>query len=392
MESLPPLPKDFEPIFYETLEKVRGIAARVREEKAKQRPSITALAHSHRDAHGDAGGSRRITAHTFIPGSRAGLVIGNRGETLKRIERMAQVKLQFDQQYLGPNGEKKIMITAGSQQDVEEAIKMIKEKSDESDGGRHPTAQMTVPSHRVGLIIGKGGETIRELQDRSGARIMIAPDGGNDTATGERPIQITGDEEAIRKAKAMLEDLVTNGVRPSQAGMMGGRNTVTIYIPESSVGAVIGKRAETLKGYQTASNAKIFVESSLQPGSSKRTVHISGSPECVAYAQQLIEEKVRSVDTSGSYGQPYYDPAAVGGVIYQAPGEFASSMADPSAGAANFDYAQYYQQYYQQAAAYNQYYGYPQAGADASGQPQQQAFDYAAYAAQYAAAQQQPPQ
>lgn len=391
---LPPLPVDFEPIYYETLEKVKGIAARVRREEEASRSAAQFPGLDANDQH--AGSRNRITAYTTVPGNRAGLVIGNRGENLKRIERMAQVKLQFDQHWLGDAGEKRVQII-GLPEDVEEAIRLVKEKAEEPEGGRFPTTTVMVPSHRVGLVIGKGGETIRELQERSGAKITIAPDGGQDQVTGERPVNIMGDPEAVRKATDMINELVVHGTRPSQMMMGGaggygaaGRTAVTVHIPEHCVGAIIGKKAETIRSFQAMSNAKIFVEPSLQPGASKRVVHISGpSQECIAYAQQLVEEKVRQVDAAASgplYGGTGYEQAQAG-VIYQAPGDFAASIADPNAG--TYDYAQYYQQYYQ-------YYGaYPQAGAvDPSQQHQaaQQSFDYAAYAAQYAAQmQQQPP-
>ena len=33
--------------------------------------------------------------------------------------------------------------------------------------------EMMVPGHKIGLIIGKGGETIKQLQEQSGAKIVI---------------------------------------------------------------------------------------------------------------------------------------------------------------------------------------------------------------------------
>lgn len=392
---LPPLPADIEPIYYETMDKIRGIAARVKEEERSRAAPPSYEAQRLLGLEQASSGKSRITSFTTIPAHRAGLVIGNRGENLKRIERMAQVKLQFDQQWVGPSGEKRMQIT-GLPEDIEEAIKLIKEKCEEPES-RYPTIQLSVPSHRVGLIIGKGGETIRELQERSGAKITIAPDGGQDTVTGERPVNIVGDQESVRRAQDMIHELVTNGTRPSMvaSGMAGamGRNSVTVHIPEAYVGAIIGKKAETIKSFQAASNAKIFVEPTLQPGATKRAVHISGpSPESVAYAQQLVEDKVRQSEAANSMassGYPSYD-AHSSGTIYQAPGEFAAAI-DPNAAAAGYDYSQYYQQYYQ-------YYGYAQPGAPTpdmtGGAQQQQPFDYAAYAAQYAQAQQQyqPPQ
>ena len=43
-------------------------------------------------------------------------------------------------------------------------------------GGGGGMFEMSVPGHKVGLIIGKGGETIKQLQERSGAKIIIIQD------------------------------------------------------------------------------------------------------------------------------------------------------------------------------------------------------------------------
>lgn len=40
-------------------------------------------------------------------------------------------------------------------------------------GGNAGYFQMMVPGHKVGLIIGKGGETIKNLQESTGARVVI---------------------------------------------------------------------------------------------------------------------------------------------------------------------------------------------------------------------------
>lgn len=36
-----------------------------------------------------------------------------------------------------------------------------------------------VPGPKVGLIIGKGGETIKQLQEKSGAKMVVIQDGPN---------------------------------------------------------------------------------------------------------------------------------------------------------------------------------------------------------------------
>ena len=49
--------------------------------------------------------------------------------------------------------------------------------------------EMSVPGHKVGLIIGKGGETIKQLQERSGAKIIIIQDSAE--LANEKPLRIT---------------------------------------------------------------------------------------------------------------------------------------------------------------------------------------------------------
>jgi far upstream element-binding protein len=328
---------------------------------------------------GEDEGGRRVTAELIIPAHRAGLVIGHHGESLKRIEKMSQCKIQFDQQYNSDN-ERRVIIV-GAPEDIEEAKKLVLEKVDDPMS-RFPSVQVMVPQGRVGLIIGKGGETIRELQEKSGAKITVQPEGSVDPFAAERAVTVCGDEESIQRAKDLIHELLTGQSRGgflggSGATLTGGRGT-TIQIPETSVGAVIGKRAETLRTLQTMSGCRIYVEPNPAAGNSSfRNVHLTGAPEQVAYAHQLIMEKV--AQNEGAYYS--YDPAQPS-VIYQNPNEmFTGAGATDQATAAGYDYAQYYYQYYQQQA---------QAGGQPMDPAQQQTYDYAAYAQYYA--QQQPPQ
>ncbi|XP_038056839.1 probable ATP-dependent RNA helicase DDX43 isoform X2 [Patiria miniata] len=83
---------------------------------------------------------------------------------------------------------------------------------------RTPTQQwnssfetVSVGSNDVGKIIGRQGSKIRELQDDSGARIKVPRDQENDDGTV--PVELRGTEEAIEKARQMIEELL----RPSMS-------------------------------------------------------------------------------------------------------------------------------------------------------------------------------
>ncbi|CRK35743.1 hypothetical protein BN1723_015015 [Verticillium longisporum] len=89
--------------------------------------------------------------------------------------------------------------------------------------GRHWIAQINdtihVPSEAVGMIIGKGGETIREMQNNTGCKINVAQSSGPGEV--EREIALIGSRESITQAKAAIEEKV-DAVRQKSGG--GGRD------------------------------------------------------------------------------------------------------------------------------------------------------------------------
>lgn len=70
---------------------------------------------------------------------------------------------------------------------------------------------MVVPAKDIGKIIGKGGSNIRELQDKSGARIHVVRDDEDDggySNSNEGKVKISGTEEVRRKAQRLIEELI----------------------------------------------------------------------------------------------------------------------------------------------------------------------------------------
>lgn len=178
--------------------------------------------------------------------------------------------------------------------------------------------QIMVPDKTVGLIIGRGGETIRDLQERSGCHVNIV--GEAKSVNGLRPVNLIGSREAAAHAKEMIMEIVqsdskTGGNKeqapPSRAtgrdanhgggygGSMGaGNNGETsndsIYVPSEAVGMIIGKGGETIKDIQSTTGCKINV-SPKQQGETDREIGLVGSREAIAAAKRAIEDKVEAV-------------------------------------------------------------------------------------------------
>ena len=93
------------------------------------------------------------------------------------------------------------------------------------DGGRGAqggsTKTIQVPSQAVGMIIGKGGETIKDLQRTSGCKINVHQPSGQDI---NRDIDLEGSPRQMEDAeRAIWEKVETVQERDGQSGGRGGR-------------------------------------------------------------------------------------------------------------------------------------------------------------------------
>lgn len=311
--DLPRLPPDQQKHFEETLEKVRELAAKIKAEKIGRFSS--SLPTSNPTAAAIIPPRPRQTVEVMVPINRASaLLIGN-AEPLKRIEKMSGAQIIHDTDYVS-NEDRKFLVT-GVSEDIDEAKRLMIERP--LNFSNHPSVTITVPQVRIGLMIGKGGETIREIQEKSGAKIVMAPDllpaDAKPSGDRERIVTVIGESAAIDRAKDMIEEIVFGVVKSGASSILKSiKNSAIMQIPDSATGAVIGKKAETMKGIQEVSGAKLFVDPAPIAGTALRNVYLSGPDESIALAQQLITEKVRQVDPcfgyNYDYNQMYAQPGA----------------------------------------------------------------------------------
>ncbi|KAJ3185648.1 RNA binding protein, heterogenous nuclear RNP-K like protein [Geranomyces variabilis] len=250
-----------------------------------------------------------VSEEMTVPAEFVGLIIGRMGENMKMIERNCNVRVQFAPAS-GNESERRTTIT-GAPQDVAEAKGMIMDQINRGPGpgprSSAPTSMyqppqnnsenMSIPAHQVGLVIGRRGETIHSLQDRSGARITVTPEGPGDLSSGMRTIQLTGAPASISEARALIEDLV-NQPGPGRGGpMMGGGPGMMmgpaeiIKVHTERVGLVIGRGGEVVKAIQAQCEVRIKIDSQADE-EGNRTVIITGPPDNVAQAKELVMERV----------------------------------------------------------------------------------------------------
>lgn len=87
---------------------------------------------------------------------------------------------------------------------------------------------MIVPRQAVGLIIGKGGETIKRIYQESGCSVKFKMD--EDFNASERTAQLTGTPEEIQRATQMISEIVQSAMVIKKAGLVlsGGSIGATV--------------------------------------------------------------------------------------------------------------------------------------------------------------------
>ena len=65
---------------------------------------------------------------------------------------------------------------------------------------------MAVPRAAVGVVIGKGGDMIKKIQNETGARVQFQQ--GRDDGPGERRCLLTGKPNQVDQARRRIEELI----------------------------------------------------------------------------------------------------------------------------------------------------------------------------------------
>jgi far upstream element-binding protein len=252
-----------------------------------------------------------------VPDRMVGLIIGKGGEQIASIQAESGAKVQFAPDS-GGMPDRPCTLT-GTPDAIGKAKELISRIIQRGQGGPDPNAmgegqgmvEIMVPGNKVGLVIGKGGETIKQLQERAGVKMVMIQD-SNIPSSAEKPLRITGEPMRCQRAKEMVLDLITEKELESmqQGGFNGGeyggqKNTMEMKVPRSAVGVVIGKGGEMIKKIQSESGARVQFNPEDDGQSQDRTCTISGPGERLQHAANMIQDLINSaMDRQDGRGPP----------------------------------------------------------------------------------------
>lgn len=280
-----------------------------------------------------------------VPNNMVGLVIGKGGENIIRIQTTLQVNCQIAKESdMKPGETLRSIIIKGPPDGVNEAKRRIDDIIALQVVKMNPTSnnnqkelnmafvvKLPVPNDKVGIIIGKGGMTIKGIQERTRTNVQI-PLGPDDDNPSVRTLSIGGDtKEAVDACQMEIFMTLQQQQQNAANSYNSSANTMPVIVPDEKVGIIIGKGGATVKDIQNRLHVRVQIPQAPDFGSNPpvRTISILGLPDAQAQAKYEIEMIVTGqrqgagADVGvygagygaggnwGSYGAaPYYDPYA----------------------------------------------------------------------------------
>lgn len=344
-------------------------------------------------AGGGSGGEKDASTEMQVPRDLVGYIIGRGGETIRDLQMKSGAHIQIVREEEGAQGTPHRFVSiSGTEESLQKAQTMIQNLIDERTngggggprgsggfrerddndrmaryGGVNPdgseSMELLIPNERVGLIIGRGGTTIKSIQQRTGSSVTIpqTPDPNNPSM---RLITIRGTIDAKEAAKQEIMSILNDDHGGRGGGGGGGGNTIYMQVPNDRVGVVIGKRGETIRGIQDRHGVRIQIPQVSDPGSNPpvRTISIQGPVDSLQRAKEEVDMVI--LQGAGGQGGGYGGQSSYGGSSHYGSGGYdqqqqygqqqqqygygqAQGQTQPQG---QYD-AYYQQQYYQQQAA-----------------------------------------
>ncbi|KAJ3282764.1 RNA binding protein, heterogenous nuclear RNP-K like protein [Rhizoclosmatium sp. JEL0117] len=300
-----------------------------------------------------------VTLRALVSTKEAGVIIGSGGKNVAEIRDSTGVKAGVSKVVQGVH--ERVLTISGDFVSVAKAFAMIAQllidapqsTSQQTQFPDCATLRILVSHHLIGSVIGKAGAKIKQIQEDSGAKLVISKEMLPQST--ERVIDVLGLVKSIEVAIFNIAQCIFNDGKPvagviayvpqartTQNGNFqrtgrfdsendnnnrevsnpkrarsGDRNrnnnstsstanaitdepqqTQTLTVPSDMVGCIIGKGGSFIANIRRQSNAKLRIsELEEGSGSNERVVTIVGSAGAIAKALQLIYEQLEAEKT-----------------------------------------------------------------------------------------------
>ncbi|XP_076054142.1 RNA-binding protein Nova-1-like protein passilla isoform X3 [Oratosquilla oratoria] len=256
---------------------------------------------------------------------------------------MADVKVNMDESIKSPGtpDSRKRPLDGDSNDAISKRSHYIPDL--QGDGTYH--LKILVPSVAAGAIIGKGGETIAQLQKDAGSRVKMSKANDFYPGTTERVCLITGNVDAILTVLSFIMDKIREKPDPNAKPAIDFDNKQTaerekqygsaqwkvkILVPNSTAGMIIGKAGSYIKQIKEESGAYVQISQKAKDQSlAERCITvISNDMEnckkaCLMILAKIVEDPQSGTCLNVSYADingPVANPNPTGSPFANIPG------------------------------------------------------------------------
>ncbi|XP_074110976.1 IGF-II mRNA-binding protein isoform X3 [Cotesia typhae] len=287
----------------------------------------------------------------LVQSDMVGAIIGRQGSTIRQITQMTRARVDVHRKDNVGSLEKAITIYGNPENCTNACKKILEVMQQEANNTNKGEITLKILAHNnlIGRIIGKGGNTIKRIMMDTDTKITVSSINDINSFNLERIITVKGTIDNMSKAESMIssklrqsyendlqamapQSMMFPGLHPmammSTAGMgyssrgpglygsgpapypyqgslppqqgvpaSDAQETTFLYIPNNSVGAIIGTKGSHIRNIIRFSGASVKIAPLEQEKpadqQTERKVTIVGSPESQWKAQYLIFEKMR---------------------------------------------------------------------------------------------------
>jgi len=226
-------------------------------------------------------------------------IIGPMGATIRDIQERTNTQIEIARRATAVDGAVRLSIT-GHPEDAAAARQCVQDILEEANSPAHI---MMIEERFCGLIIGGRGSKIRALQDNTGATIKI--DKKSEAKDGKVQVVISGSKDQCSAAQDEISAIIAQSRdQGGQERQAPERNNVSVWVPESACGMIIGKSGSKVAEIEARTGTRVDVHSKERNADGLCLVTLSGHPDACADARAIIEDIVAAEnDDDGDEGQ-----------------------------------------------------------------------------------------
>lgn len=178
-----------------------------------------------------------------------------------------------------------------------------------------PMLKMLCPYYCAGAIIGKGGETIKELMDKTDCDVKISKNDERFPTTSERVISVQGDQASVEECMLFCQGKIRNDQPPpnakheSHAINAKRKEACKLVVSDTSAGRIIGKGGQRIKDMKNDYSVVINItrKDELPRGFEERCVSVEGEDGNVDNCVKEIIKLVCEDDSASMEWHVFYN-------------------------------------------------------------------------------------